>query len=149
MEEKLFVQRRSSTHSDSGKSVFKAGLSMTSATSVVEPAASSMTTSPFMKEDELKAESDAGSSLHSSAGSPRFSSTSRRATEQNYPEINPFAQEHLKIFQSFEKCLSLRDKYMKISLQRLGDNPRDHDGHFSGIDPNIADVSGVQPDKDI
>ena len=38
---------------------------------------------------------------------------------------------------------------MKVSLQRLGDNPRDHDGHFTGLDPKVADVSGVRPDADI
>jgi len=38
---------------------------------------------------------------------------------------------------------------MQVSLQRLGDNPRDHDGHFQGLDPKIADVSGVRPDADI
>lgn len=38
---------------------------------------------------------------------------------------------------------------MRVSLQRLGDNPRDHDGYFTGLDPKIADVSGVRPDADI
>lgn len=38
---------------------------------------------------------------------------------------------------------------MQVSLQRLGDNPRDHDGQFNGLDPKIADVSGVRPDADI
>lgn len=38
---------------------------------------------------------------------------------------------------------------MQVSLQRLGDNPRDHDGHFNGLDPKIADVSSVRPDADI
>lgn len=38
---------------------------------------------------------------------------------------------------------------MQVSLQRLGDNPRDHDGSFNGLDPKIADVSGVRPDADI
>ena len=64
-------------------------------------------------------------------------------------DTNPFAQEHRQIFQSFEKCLSLREKYMQLSLQRLGDNPRDYDGHFLGLDPKTADVSGVRPDADI
>ena len=67
----------------------------------------------------------------------------------NPPDTSPFTQEYQHIFQSFEKCLSLRDKYMQVSLQRLGDNPRDHDGHFQGFDPKIADVSGVRPDADI
>lgn len=73
----------------------------------------------------------------------------REVTELEPPDISPFVQEHLEIFQSFDRCLSLRDKYMQVSLQRLGDNPRDHDGNFNGIDPEITDVSGVRPDADI
>jgi hypothetical protein len=52
------------------------------------------------------------------------------------------------LFLSFQKCLDLRDKYIRKSRQRLGDNPRDHDGHFRGIDDDMADVSGVRPDAD-
>ncbi|KAG6835953.1 hypothetical protein H0H93_012915 [Arthromyces matolae] len=36
--------------------------------------------------------------------------------------------EYAALFQSFQKCLDLRDKYMEKSLQRLGDNPKDYDG---------------------
>ncbi len=36
---------------------------------------------------------------------------------------------------------------MEISLQRLGDNPRDHDGSFTGFYPAAAaDVNGLKPD---
>jgi AMP deaminase len=49
------------------------------------------------------------------------------------------------LFQSLQTCLDLRDKYIRKSRQRLGDNPRDHDGHFGGLDDDIADVSGVRP----
>lgn len=35
---------------------------------------------------------------------------------------------------------------MAISLQRLGDNPRDHDGVFKGFANDIGGVSGVRPD---
>lgn len=35
---------------------------------------------------------------------------------------------------------------MKASLQRLGDNPRDHDGVFKGFDNDACDVSGVRHD---
>ena len=72
-----------------------------------------------------------------------------RVTELKVPDTNPFAQEHLQIYESFDRCLSLRDKYMQVSLQRLGDDPRDHDGYFTGLDPKTADVSGVRPDVDI
>lgn len=54
--------------------------------------------------------------------------------------------EYASLFQSFQKCLDLRDKYMFKSLQRLGDDPRDYDGHFRGLDDEQADVSGVRPD---
>jgi AMP deaminase len=59
------------------------------------------------------------------------------------PEINA---ELLHLFQSLQKCLKLRDKYICKSRQRLGDNPRDYDGHFSGLDDDHADVSGMRPD---
>jgi AMP deaminase len=32
------------------------------------------------------------------------------------------------------------------SRQRLGDDPRHHDGHFPGLDDKRSDVSGVRPD---
>ena len=51
-----------------------------------------------------------------------------------------------QICQSFARCLELRDKYMKYSLQRLGDNPMDHDGVFQGFSADIGGVSGVRPD---
>jgi AMP deaminase len=38
---------------------------------------------------------------------------------------------------------------MAISLQRLGDNPKDHDGSFTGFNPtSAADVNGLRPDAD-
>ncbi len=50
------------------------------------------------------------------------------------------------LYASFLKCLELRDKYMNRSLQRLGDNPRDHDGEFDGINDSIKDVPGIRAD---
>lgn len=38
---------------------------------------------------------------------------------------------------------------MTVSGHMLGFNPKDHDGHFTGLDPAIADVSGVRPDVDL
>lgn len=35
---------------------------------------------------------------------------------------------------------------MLMSGQRLGDDPRDFDGEFQGVDAEHADVSGVRPD---
>ncbi|KAG2155810.1 AMP deaminase, partial [Suillus bovinus] len=54
--------------------------------------------------------------------------------------------EFARIALSFQKCLELRDKYITKSLQRLGDNPRDHDGVFHGVAEGLADVSGIKPD---
>ncbi|KAH7885397.1 hypothetical protein F5I97DRAFT_1928781 [Phlebopus sp. FC_14] len=56
--------------------------------------------------------------------------------------------EMTRTFQLFQRCLELRDKYIARSLQRLGDNPRDHDGHFHGIVEGFAEVSGVKPNTD-
>ncbi|KAJ3553293.1 hypothetical protein NM688_g3692 [Phlebia brevispora] len=47
------------------------------------------------------------------------------------------------------KCLELRDKYMEIGGHILGFNPKDHDGHFVGLDHKIVDVEGVRPDVDV
>lgn len=57
--------------------------------------------------------------------------------------------EFASVAQSFQKCLELRDKYIMKSLQRLGDNPRDHDDVFHGVVEGLADVSGVKPDANL
>ena len=57
--------------------------------------------------------------------------------------------EFTSIFQTFRKCLELREKYMAVSGHMLGFNPKDHDGHFTGLDPAVQDVSGVRPDVDL
>lgn len=43
----------------------------------------------------------------------------------------------------------MRDKYIRLSKQRLGDNPRDYDGVFNGVDEDLATPSGVRPDADV
>lgn len=53
------------------------------------------------------------------------------------------------LYASFSRCLELRDKYIELSNQRLGDNPRDHDGTFHGFNPASAgDVMGLKPEYD-
>lgn len=52
------------------------------------------------------------------------------------------------LYDSLRKCLDFRDKYMRLSRQRLGDNPRDHDDTFTGLDEDILDVGGVRADAD-
>jgi AMP deaminase len=53
-----------------------------------------------------------------------------------------------RILASVSRCLDLRSKYLVSSLQRLGDNPRDHDGVFHGLPPSSAGVASVLPDAD-
>jgi AMP deaminase len=62
------------------------------------------------------------------------------------PAINA---ELARILQSLERCLAIRDKYITSSLQCLGDNPRDHDGHFFGLSPDLAAPCGMRPDADV
>ncbi|KAJ3502098.1 hypothetical protein NLJ89_g9038 [Agrocybe chaxingu] len=57
--------------------------------------------------------------------------------------------EQIHLLQSLQKCLELRDKYMAKSRQRLGDDPRDHDGYFRPVGDGYADVSSVRPDAPI
>ena len=52
-------------------------------------------------------------------------------------------QAHLR--QSLQRCLELRDKYMLKSAQRIGDDPRDYDGHFQTLNDDHADVCGTRP----
>jgi AMP deaminase len=54
--------------------------------------------------------------------------------------------EFRNMLELLRKCLDLRDKYISISNQRLGDNPRDHDGVFRGIAEGISDVMGIRPE---
>ncbi|KAG8797251.1 AMP deaminase [Serendipita sp. 405] len=77
------------------------------------------------------------------------------ATLDDEPEINLSKLDHQTtlstqelrdLLTSFDTCLRLRDKYMRCSLQRLGDNPRDYDGVFKGFEKDVGGVSGVRPD---
>ncbi|KAJ6579423.1 hypothetical protein B0H10DRAFT_1835530 [Mycena sp. CBHHK59/15] len=61
------------------------------------------------------------------------------------PEIT-VTSELSHLFQSFQRCLELRDKYMMVSRQRLGDDPRHYDESFPGLDDRTAGVCGVRPD---
>jgi AMP deaminase len=60
-----------------------------------------------------------------------------------HPDQTPEFERMLEVLR---KCLELRDKYMTVSNQRLGDNPRDHDGVFHGIAEGFSDVMGVRPE---
>ncbi|KAH9979954.1 AMP deaminase [Lactifluus volemus] len=60
-------------------------------------------------------------------------------TSDQNPELS-------NVHEVLRKCLKLRDKYIAVSNQRLGDNPRDHDAIFHGIPEGISDVMGVRPE---
>ena len=66
-----------------------------------------------------------------------------RSTAVVSSDITP---EIRSMFGVLRQCLDLRDKYMAVSNQRLGDNPRDHDGVFHGIPEGISDVMSVRPE---
>lgn len=52
------------------------------------------------------------------------------------------------LYESFQRCLDLRDKYMSLSRQRLEDNPANYDGHFSpSSSPSYAATSYIRPVK--
>ncbi|TFK33050.1 AMP deaminase [Crucibulum laeve] len=68
--------------------------------------------------------------------------------DDSHENENIIKSEYSHIFQSLQRCLELRDKYMLKSCQRLGDDPRDHDGQFPGIDDEHAGVSCVKPSTD-
>ena len=57
--------------------------------------------------------------------------------------------EQVHLLQSLQRCLELRDKYMLKSGQRIGDDPRDYDGHFQPLSSEHSDVFGVRPDVSI
>ncbi|KAG5652267.1 hypothetical protein H0H81_005620 [Sphagnurus paluster] len=48
------------------------------------------------------------------------------------------SNEYTGLLQSLQKCLDMRDKYMAMSLQRLGDNPKDYDGHQPSVDQDLG-----------
>ena len=54
--------------------------------------------------------------------------------------------EQAHLLESLQRCLELRDKYMLKSCQRIGDDPRDYDGHFRPLADEHADVCETRPD---
>ncbi|WWC86266.1 AMP deaminase [Kwoniella dendrophila CBS 6074] len=63
---------------------------------------------------------------------------------QSQPEQG-IGSELEQLYASFARCLDLRDKYLELSNQRLGDNPKDHDGTFHGFTPKSSgDVMGLK-----
>ncbi|ODN84531.1 AMP deaminase [Cryptococcus amylolentus CBS 6039] len=73
----------------------------------------------------------------------------QEAPKEHLPVEHGIGNELESLYASFSRCLELRDKYLELSNQRLGDNPRDHDGTFHGFNPpSAADVTGLKPEYD-
>ncbi|KAG0372651.1 AMP deaminase [Mortierella sp. AD032] len=54
--------------------------------------------------------------------------TSRNSKSASNSKLDSQIAEELRtLYTNFQKCLELRDKYMKVSAQRVGDNPSDSD----------------------
>lgn len=128
MEEQKWAQRRTSdaAHSQADSTSLSASFKLSSIREALQiPTTEELHPSPFSDDEDKEQVSDARHHMDTM--------------------INP---ELARVVQSFQKCLELRDKYITKSLQRLGDNPRDHDGVFHGVAESLADVSGVKPDVD-
>ncbi|EEB97082.1 hypothetical protein MPER_03671, partial [Moniliophthora perniciosa FA553] len=122
IEEKYWAHRRGSNVPSEGKASFTESLK-------VHPTLgeSSRSVSPFIESEEEQP----------------VTGSDQTTNADNSPPA-----ELLHLFQSLRKCLELRNKYMAKSRQKLGDNPKDYDGHFSGLDQERADVNGVRADAD-
>jgi AMP deaminase len=48
-------------------------------------------------------------------------------TKPNFAPNDEITLELQSLYTNFQKCLDLREKYMKVSCQRVGDNPIDKD----------------------
>ncbi|KAG8214502.1 AMP deaminase [Butyriboletus roseoflavus] len=83
-----------------------------------------------------------------SSTSPFIEDEDQACTEPHAQPQTSISPEMARTSKLFQHCLQLRDKYITKSLQRLGDNPSDHDGHFNGMAEGFAGVAGVRPDVD-
>lgn len=52
------------------------------------------------------------------------------------------------LYSSFQRCIDLREKYMKLSRQRLEDNPANYDGLYSGT-PRSASNLPLPSDEEV
>ena len=50
-----------------------------------------------------------------------------QSKKSNFAPMDDVTEELRSLYTNFQKCLDLRQKYMEISGQRIGDNPRDAD----------------------
>ncbi|KAJ7717026.1 hypothetical protein B0H16DRAFT_448656 [Mycena metata] len=94
------------------------------------------------------------STIHSPAppgeypsGGERFAEAMDEAHDQASETVT--TSELVQLFQSFQRCLELHDKYILKSRQRLGDDPRHYDKpgrHFPGLEPAASSWDVKQTD---
>ncbi|KAF9116438.1 AMP deaminase [Mortierella sp. AM989] len=68
--------------------------------------------------------------LRANSSNSVFMDESIKVEDQPKLDFSPEAdvtQELRELYTNFQKCLDLREKYMKVSCQRMGDNPSDSD----------------------
>ncbi|CAK5277411.1 unnamed protein product [Mycena citricolor] len=119
IEEKYWAHRRGSeTASEGTAASFVGSFKLSTLHSPAAPPPGEFPSGghPFVEDDEEEDGQDAGS----------------------VPDV-AVTPELAQLFQSFQRCLQLRDKYILKSRQRLGDDPRHYDGSFPGLDDMHAD----------
>ncbi|EGN98586.1 hypothetical protein SERLA73DRAFT_169523 [Serpula lacrymans var. lacrymans S7.3] len=105
--------------------------------------------SPYAASLKLSAIPETLPAMNDVDASPFFEDKEREERAEAQVHIDTaITPELARIYQSLQQCVELRDKYIARSLQRLGDNPKDHDGRFGGLPEGMADVSGVRADTD-
>ncbi|KAI8605476.1 hypothetical protein EDD21DRAFT_332048 [Dissophora ornata] len=86
--------------------------------------------SPPLMEERMPTAFDTNPENLRSVGANAGILDEERAEEKTKPNFTPtdeVTQELRELYTDFQKCLDLREKYMKVSCQRIGDNPSDSD----------------------
>nr|GAT59488.1 predicted protein [Mycena chlorophos] len=123
VEEKYWARRRGSEAGSEGTASFAGSFKLSQLHSAAPPGEYPAGGDPFVEDEDEK-----------------------RTKEEVMAPETVLTSELVQLFQSFQRCLELRDKYILKSRQRLGDDPRHYDGTFPGLDDKTAGVSGVRPD---
>ncbi|KLO14771.1 AMP deaminase [Schizopora paradoxa] len=146
IEEKLFAHRRLSNANDgikpSGLSLHLAAAEQHGGDSALSISPPNIRASPLLTARKATPQPQPMCNLHLDH------EESEVLAENHVPAVNYGAlpAELQALYQSLQKCLDLRDKYMRLSKQRLGDNPRDRDDVFTDIDEELQGVNGIRPD---
>lgn len=84
--------------------------------------------------------------LVSFSPSPTGSTTAHPACPGVADPADHVTAELRALYASFQRCLNLRDKYMRLSRQRLEDNPANYDGNYSpSPSPSASQTTSTDP----